>query len=210
MSKKAKPTEDEELSNADQIFAHAYVKSGFLKGSERYVEAGGEYTGPASMAGISVLRRPKVRAYIKQLQEEAGVEAKEVIAVLARQMRNSIEEFLDENGKVNMSLALRRGVMDQVKSLTFNDEGGVKRLELYSSQGAAIALSRCLGIEQSPRKNDADVQREEKRQVAEELVGYVQKELNCSREEAIERVSAATKGEAREYLDGVAVSPGVQ
>jgi Terminase small subunit len=179
----------------EEKFARAYIEGRTRNATEAYIECGGSPNG-ARQSAARLLTQPGVRQYLSYLRAEAEVQPIDVLRVLSKQMHNSIEDFLDDEGQIDLRMARERGVLDQVKSISCK-QSGILKIELYSSQSAAIALSKCLGIEQQPRMNDEDSARIKQHIEAE--VKRLMEKYEWDREQAMEFVKEAAPASAK-YL----------
>jgi hypothetical protein len=137
---------------------------------------------PALQARIAELR--------ETVRQEAKVEQDEIIATLVRQMRGDLVQVLSADGGFDLNDVRRRGVGRLLKKLKVTQFGVVepptdpaeadesekpaKRVrvkkprvfrtvyeyEIHDPQAAASKLAQIFGLEQSPRLNDADAERE--------------------------------------------------
>lgn len=112
MVKKAKENEvasraGDSLTGKQRVFVDAYLSNGF-NATEAARAAG--YRGNnnvLSVTGHENLRNPKISVIVKERLNEAAMSANEVIARLSEIARGEVDNFLDEDGKVDLKKARR-------------------------------------------------------------------------------------------------------
>jgi phage terminase small subunit len=161
------------LSPRQRRFADAYLGAARFNATEAARIAG--FKGKRhvlAVRGAELLRNPYVRAHLKSCADRAGAGRDEVLALLGRQMRGSMADFLTTEGPVRVDLeAARAGQhLGLVKKLhqkrrkrirgTGANQTGIEEttieIELYSAQEAAGLLAKALGLgrpEEQAQKN---------------------------------------------------------
>jgi hypothetical protein len=116
----------------------------------------------AAQAAYQVLSKPAVREHLQAAIADSNVSFQEVIRTLASQMRGEIAGCFDSNGRFDIQLANSRGLGHLIRNVTTavrtsaarggnpRDQLEVVRVELHSSQKAALLLARIIGFENSP------------------------------------------------------------
>lgn len=131
----------EGLTAKQQAFVEAYVDCGF-NSSEAARRA--KYTGKPNVIGPRLLAQVSIRAAVAQVMQERAMPSYEVLARIADQARSTMDDFLDEEGKIDLSRARERGKLHLVKSRSVTKEG--ERVELYSAQSALELLAKHHGL----------------------------------------------------------------
>lgn len=150
LSPKAKARK--ELSDKQKVFVEHYLRT--WNATEAARAAG--YEQPAC-SGYENLRKPQIIALIEARLAEVKILTNEVLARTESQMRGNMADFLrfevepsegDESKapKVDLGQAWLRGQTHLLKRIEFNDEGDVKKIELYSAQDARRDLAQHLGL----------------------------------------------------------------
>lgn len=130
-----------ELTDKQRLFVEAYLGAARFNATEaaRQAQYAGDDVTLASV-GYENLRKPQIAAYIKQRFVEAAMTADEVLSRLADMARGSMEDFLDEHGKIDLKQARERGKLHLVKSRSVTKEG--ERIELYSAKEALELIGK--------------------------------------------------------------------
>jgi hypothetical protein len=151
------------LSPRQQRFADAYLGPARFNATEAARIAG--FKGKRhvlAVRGAELLRNPHVQAHLKICADGAGAERDEVLALLARQMRGSMADFLTTEGPVRLDLERaragqhlglvktlhqkrRRRICGSAANPTVIEETTIE-IELYSAQEAAGLLAKALGL----------------------------------------------------------------
>ena len=115
----------------------------------------GSYSTLGSVASEN-LKKPKILAEIERRFAAHGVTAEEVIATLAKQMRASPGDFMDEFGRVDLQAVKEhgRGVVKSVKIY----KGNKVELNLECSQRAAELIGKTLALFVDRTKHEGEVQ----------------------------------------------------
>jgi hypothetical protein len=126
----------EGLTTKQQAFVEAYLANGFnATAAARLLK----YANP-DRQGYRLLRNVEIAAVIRQELSERAMPADEVLARLAEQARGTMDDFLDENGKIDLKQGRDRGKLHLLKSRSVTKEG--ERIELYSAQSALELLAK--------------------------------------------------------------------
>ena len=97
------------LTGKQQLFVRAYLGEAGLNATKAAILAGyPEKT--AFVVGWENLRKPKLAVLIQQGLNERGLDQPEVLARMANHARGDLDDFLDENGGIDLDKARRRGV----------------------------------------------------------------------------------------------------
>lgn len=128
------------LTAKQQAFVEAYLANGFnATAAARLLK----YANP-DRQGYRLLRNVEIAAVIRQELAERAMPADEVLARLADQARGTMDDFLDEDGKIDLKQGRERGKLHLVKSRSVTKEG--ERIELYSAQTALELLAKQHGL----------------------------------------------------------------
>lgn len=193
-----RPIEWDVLTEQEMDFAQKLVNGRFENAFAAGRAAGIEESNLRT-AVFNIQRRPAFHVYLRYLLSQSEVKPIEVLNTLAKQMRNSIEDFIDADGFLNLEVARQNGALAQVKKVSIDKETGqVTALELHSAQAAAIALSRCLGIEQQPRQNESDSERQ--RDFYLEKMRRFMARFNADAEETFKIWDTETDGDVSRYI----------
>lgn len=132
----------DELTGKRQAFIDAYLACGF-NAAEAARQAGySEKT--ARQQGQRLLTNVDIAAAIRQGLAERAMGAAEVLARLAEQARGTMDDFLDDDGNIDLRRGRERGKLHLVKTRSVTKEG--ERIELYSSQSALELLAKHHGL----------------------------------------------------------------
>lgn len=126
----------EGLTPKQQAFVEAYLAYGF-NATEAARQAG--YAKPGQQ-GHRLLKNVEIAAIIQQGLAERAMPADEVLARIAEQARGTMDDFLDDDGKIDLARARERGKLHLVKARAETKDG--ERIELYSAQSALELLAR--------------------------------------------------------------------
>jgi len=98
----------------------------------------------ADVQASRLLTSVKVRAAVDLGFQFAAMPADEVLARLAEQARGSMEDFLDDSGKIDLKRARERGKLHLLKSRSVTKEG--ERIEVYSAKEALELIGKHHGL----------------------------------------------------------------
>jgi len=125
------------MNNRQKIFVEEYLKS--FNAADAARKAGySERT--ARAIGAENLTKPDIAAAIRARLDERAMSADEVLDRLADQARNSIDDFLDDDGRLDLLKARAAGKLHLVKKLSSTQQGTT--IELYDAQAALALLGR--------------------------------------------------------------------
>ena len=128
------------LTGKQQAFVDAYLSNGF-NATDAARRAG--YADPnRNAARLTVVNG--IREAIQRGLTERAMPANEVLARIAEQARSTMDDFLDEEGKIDIGRARERGKLHLVKVRASTKEG--ERIELYSAQSALELLAKHHGL----------------------------------------------------------------
>jgi phage terminase small subunit len=130
------------LTAKQQAFVEAYLANGFNATAAARKAGYSERT--AHAIGWENLRKPEIATLIQQGMAERAMSADEVLARIAEQARGTMDDFLDEDGKIDLKQGRERGKLHLVKTRSVTKEG--ERIELYSSQMALEILAKAHGL----------------------------------------------------------------
>lgn len=125
------------LTLKQQAFVEAYIDCGF-NASEAARRA--KYQGKPNVTGARLLANVNIKAAVAQAMSERAMPSYEVLARLAEQARGTMDDFLDEDGSIDIQRARERGKLHLVKTRAITKEG--ERIELYSAQSALEILAK--------------------------------------------------------------------
>lgn len=126
----------EGLTDKQRAFVEAYLANGFnAADAARQLK----YAYP-DRQGYRLLRNVEIAAAIREALSERAMPADEVLARLAEQARSTMDDFLDDDGKIDFGRARERGRMHLIKARSTTKEG--ERIELYSAQTALELLAK--------------------------------------------------------------------
>jgi hypothetical protein len=161
MLRMSEDVKDRPLKPSHDQFAHNFVANGG-NGTKAAEDAGfssGTNGASAAVAASRLLRNVKVRERIRQLEEESGVSAAEVVGTLAAHMRGDVTDALPQDDPFVLRVK-DAGISHLIKKVKFDKETGkLTEVEFHDSQAAARTLGKYKGLEQAPKENDADVRR---------------------------------------------------
>lgn len=107
----------------------------------------------ANEQGSRLLANVSVRAAIEARVSELKASADEVLLRLADHSRGTVDDFVDDDGEISLSLAREHRKMHLVKKLkqtTRTDSAGVRtvtiEIDLHDAQAATVQLGRALGV----------------------------------------------------------------
>lgn len=127
----------EGLTDKQRAFVEAYIDCGF-NASEAARRA--KYTGKPNVIGPRLLANVSIRAAVKEAMLERAMPSYEVLTRLADQASSTMEDFLNEEGKIDIKRARERGKLHLIKTRAITKEG--ERIELYSAQSALELLAK--------------------------------------------------------------------
>jgi phage terminase small subunit len=128
----------EGLTDKQQAFISAYLACGF--NATEAARRAGYSDRTAHAIGWENLRKPEIATAIQQGLAERTMTADEVLARIAEQARSTMDDFLDDEGAVDLKRARERGKLHLVKARSTTKEG--ERIELYSAQSALELLAK--------------------------------------------------------------------
>ncbi len=199
--KRAKPGESKKklpITVRQEKFAE-----GILQGKtqrQAYVEAGYADTEHSRFNASHAVRRPVVQEYIRERLSGLHATTDEVLNLLADHLRIDIGDFdgcINEDGSLDLKEAKKRGIsrlVKKVRSRVVNreDHDGNPihevntEIEFHDSQAAAVSLAKILGIQQKPRANEADT--EKQRQMFRQFVQDAMEKLDMPEDKAAQWV----------------------
>lgn len=128
------------ITKRQRVFIEEYLTC--WNASEAARRAG--YSHPTKL-GSRMLAMNEIAAEIGERMRQKAMTADEAIARLAQHARGSMDDFLDEDGRIDLGKARDRGVMHLIKAYTENRKIG-KKIELYDAQAALGLIGKHLGI----------------------------------------------------------------
>ena len=121
-----------------RLFVEAYLMTG--NATEAARRAGYKGTDEAlAVTGHRTLRNAKVQNAIRNRMAEAQVASHEVIGTLASHQRGDITDFLDDDGRFDLSVIRQRGLGHLIKSIIVRQERNsdtpaeIIKIELYNA-----------------------------------------------------------------------------
>jgi hypothetical protein len=133
------PRTIDDLSARQRLFVAHYLGASKLNASDAARRAG--YLHP-NVVGPRIARLPVVQAAIEAKLDEAGLTADEVLAHLSAIATASVDDFLDESGKLDLKAAREAGRMACVRKLKFDEAGRLREFELYSRLDALDKVAK--------------------------------------------------------------------
>lgn len=129
------------ISDKQQVFIEEYltcwnatqaaIKAGYSERSARQI-------------GSRLLTDDDIAEAIKTRMAEKAMSADEVLLRLADHARSSMDDFVDINGNINLTVARGRGKLHLLKSFSQTDKG--QRIELHDAQAALVHIGRHHGL----------------------------------------------------------------
>lgn len=110
--------------------------------------------------GPRLAKHPAVRAAIDARLDQVGLTADEILANFSEMATCTIEDFLDEHGRLSLAAGRKRGRLHLVKKVRLGPAGQLLSLELYDRESANDKLARVrrmYGDERPAGRVDADV-----------------------------------------------------
>lgn len=129
------------LTDKQRAFIEAYLGPAQFNATKAAAAAG--YKDP-EQAGWENRQKQEIAEAIRRRLSEAAMTADEVLARLAEQARGSMEDFLDDDGKIDLKRARERGKLHLLKSRSVTKEG--ERIELYSAFDAQTLIGKHHGL----------------------------------------------------------------
>lgn len=126
------------LTEKQRVFVEAYLANGFNASAAARKAGYSERT--AHAIGWENLRKPEIAVLVQQGLSERAMPADEVLARIAEQARGTMDDFLDDDGRIDLKQGRDRGKLHLVKTRSVTKEG--ERIELYSSQAALEILAK--------------------------------------------------------------------
>lgn len=136
---------ENELTPKEQLFVDGYLGASAFNATEAMRQAG--YKGSAGVLGVSghrLLRKPKVAAIILERLNEHAMSANEVLAILSKQARGSLDGVLDEEGVLDVEALRKLGSNHLLKKLSVKPApfGTAYAFEIHDPQAAAVHLGK--------------------------------------------------------------------
>lgn len=128
------------LTDKQRAFIAAYIACGW-NATEAARQAG--YASPMQ-EGWRLLRNAEIDAAISAALDAAAMPANEVLARLADHARGTMDDFLDDDGRINLPKARAAGKLHLVKSRSTTKDGD--RIDLYDAQAALTILAKHHGL----------------------------------------------------------------
>jgi len=139
------------LNRRQQAFVRAYLSEARWNAT-RAARIAGYSAATAREQASRLLTNVNIAAAISELTDQAAMPAPEVLARLADQARGTLEDFIDDEGRVDIKQAREAGKLHLVKEYAVEQErrGGDDewwevqkiKLKLYDAQAALVQLGR--------------------------------------------------------------------
>lgn len=100
----------------------------------------------AHSIGWENLRKPDISDAIEHRLKESAMLADEVLMRLAEQARASFEDFIDEDGNVDLSKARRAGKLHLINSVTDPSKFRGREISLHNQQRALELIGKAYGL----------------------------------------------------------------
>ncbi len=142
----AKP--EREIPPKQAMFIEYYFQNG-QNATEAARSAG--YNGndvTLGQIGYQLLNKHNLRERQRERAAEAGITSNMVIGVMVSHLFANMEDFIDEDGNVDLKRIKERKLGHLVKAVSHTKHG--PRLELHDSFKAGAQLCKILGIERAP------------------------------------------------------------
>lgn len=98
----------------------------------------------ADVQASQILRKLKVEQAVTLGLQLQAMGRDEVLARLADHARGSMDDFLGDDGRIDLQKARKLNKLHLIKSRSITKEG--ERIELYDAQTAQLALAKQLGL----------------------------------------------------------------
>lgn len=150
---------EKQLNHKEQIFVDAVAKG---VGHEQAAIKAGYSPKSARTLATRLLKKVEIAEALQKRREYfrsiADVEAKDIIGAQAEIAFGSIEDALDESGRLDYPKAVKNGSAKLIKKISRQQTkyGETVAVEFYSRTDALGQLTDILGLKQQPRNNDAD------------------------------------------------------
>lgn len=128
---------DQELLFGDAYLHHLNAPQAARDAQYTYTARNGIYT-----TATRLMRRPGIRAYISARLAQVTMPPNEILYRLTRIARGSIQDLLDDNGRIDLQSASERGVISLVRKYSENLRTGSKTVEMYSAFEALLMLAK--------------------------------------------------------------------
>lgn len=145
------PSAYDRLRPKHKVFVDHYLQS--FNGSEAAREAG--YAHPRQEAYNLLHNHDGVREAIREQLEVLGATREEAMARVSLIARTSMDDFLDESGRVDIAKARTLGRLGAIRKMKFDRETGViTEVELYSALEANTTILKVTGALEGPQEAD--------------------------------------------------------
>lgn len=182
---KAKSAKKPKLTTQDEQFVDKVAKG--VAASRAYVEVGHKSTKNNRKSAGDKLRKPHIQQALEErkayFRSIADVEAKDIIGAQQEIAFASIEDALDESGRLDFNKARENGSAKLIKKIARQQTqyGENVTVEFYSRTDALSQLADMLGLKQAPRQNEADLKK-----TVDALREYLERFPDADREQAID------------------------
>lgn len=130
------------LTDKQNAFIDHYFACGF-NAAEAARRAGySERT--ARSIGAENLTKPDIKAEISRRMTEQAMGPDEVLARIGEIARGDMADFLDETGKIDLTIARQAGKLHLIKSRSITKDG--EKVELYSKAEALVQIGKHHGL----------------------------------------------------------------
>lgn len=129
------------LTAKQRLFIAAYLENGM--NATRAAQAAG-YSGTyftVAQMGHENLKNPQIKRRIEAKLRERIMGADEVLARLSEHASASLDEFIDENGTIDLKTAREHGAMHLLHKL-YQKPNGEIRIEMHDQQAALNTLAK--------------------------------------------------------------------
>lgn len=134
------------LSHKQRVFIEEYLQC--WNATESVIKAGYKASNRqrASEIGHQLLQKTPVSEEIRRRVEELAMSADEVLIRLAAQARSSLDDFLDDSGKIDLLKARDNNKLHLLHRYSTATKVRGEEVELYSSQKALELLGKAHGL----------------------------------------------------------------
>ncbi|MBX3288361.1 MAG: terminase small subunit [Acidobacteria bacterium] len=173
------------IASRDEKFVDLVAKG--TSPTEAYKKAGFKDTKNARINASQKLANPNTQALLEQRKEFyrsiADVEAAQIIGAQQEIAFGSIEDALDDTGRLDFEKAKKNGSVRLIKKISrqHTQHGENVVVEFYSRTDALNQLADMLGLKQQPRQNEADLKR-----IVEAIIETRRRHPEISAEEAVQ------------------------
>ena len=129
------------LTDKQRLFIAAYLENGL--NATRAAQAAG-YQGDDNTlqaVGFENLRKPAIRAAIDAALRSKLMGADEAMARWSEQARASLEDFIDDNGQIDLKAAKEAGKLHLIHKLRVGAHGDIT-IELHDQQAALTVIAK--------------------------------------------------------------------